>query len=431
MTIDVSRTVGPALAAMPGLRTGLRVLVVDDSAAQRRLLSKVLVQAGYEVEALADAEAALSSLAADQPAIIVCDWMMPGMSGPDFCAAVRRMGLDRYVYIIIITSLTDKTATTHALDIGADDFLTKPVSAPELRARVQAGQRVVEMQAQVLEKNRQLSDAFDKISDLYGAIERDLAQARQLQRALLPEPGLVADWGRAAFVLRSAGKVGGDLVGHFPAGDGRVGFFSLDVSGHGIASALLTARLAGMFSSSAPDQNVAMAHRPEGGVAARAPDKIASEINRQLLSEIETELYLTLCLAVLDTRTGTVDLVQAGHPHPLIRRHDGRVDVAGHGGMPVGLLPDAPYDTVTITLGPGDSLLLQSDGLTECPDPANAMLGEEGLARILSALPFGAPDAALAALVGKLSDHAGTGDFPDDVSALLIEYDGPCCLTAD
>lgn len=388
------------------------------------MLSSVLKRAGYDVMAVADAEEALEVVDNAAPTVVVCDWMMPGLSGPEFCQRVRAMERDDYIYILILTSITEKSATAHALDVGADDFLTKPVDTTELRSRVRAGARVIEMQAQVLEQNRLLSLALEQIQGLYSAIDRDLAQARQLQHALLPEA--VVDFGgaTAGFLLRSAGKVGGDLVGHFPAGEGKVGLFSLDVSGHGVTSALLTARLAGMFSNSAPDQNVALTRDDSGAVAVLDPSDIVAEINRQLLSEIDTELYLTLCLVVLDLASGAVDLVQAGHPHPLLRKADGTITPVGDGGMPVGLLFDVPYDTVHLTMEPGDQLLLQSDGFVECPGPGGDMLGDDGLQRLMGDLPRGNPTAALERLLSELGRFADGQDFPDDVSAILLEFAG-------
>lgn len=390
---------------------GLRMLLVDDSAAQRALLTRILKRSGYEpVVAVESADQALALLDDPMPTVVLCDWMMPGMSGPEFCERVRALDHRHYVYILILTSMKEKAAPALALDVGADDFLTKPVNADELRARLRAGIRVVEMQARLLSQKEAVSQAFQELETIHSSIEKDLTQARALQRALLPEPE--CDFGllRMGFLLQSAGKVGGDMVGWFPAGTNRVGAYSLDVSGHGVASALLCARVAGMISNLA--------------ATAASAEEIVSDINRNLLNDIETDLYLTIALALVDMRTGETELVQAGHPHPLIRRADGRVELVGAGGLPVGLVAGAEYDSVMFRLRPGDRLLLQSDGFVECPLPDGDMLGEEDLAEM-----FGDPEldqitgplAVLEHLLGELVDQAGRSDFPDDVSAMLIE----------
>ena len=393
-------------------RGALRILLVDDSGAQRALLKSILKRSGYtDVIAVENADAALAVLDDPMPTVVLCDWMMPGMSGPEFCARVREVDHLHYIYILILTSLQEKEAPAHALDVGADDFLVKPVNPHELRARIRAGVRVAEMQAQLLAQNQAISEA-------YASIERDLTQAGALQRALLPDPECSFGRMRAGFMLRSAGKVGGDMVGLFPAGPGRTGVYSLDVSGHGVASGLLSARAAGMFANLAAEPG-----RHEGrSLAEASASEIIAAINTRLLDEIETDLYFTLALAMVEDETGAVELVQAGHPHPILRRAGGEIEIVGAGGLPVGLVPGASWQSVQVTLRPGDQLLLQSDGFVECPLPEGGMLGEEDLARLFSATEMpGAPFDLLDDLLRQLVEFAGTNEFPDDVSAVLIE----------
>ena len=153
--------------------------------------------------------------------------------------------------------------------------------------------------------------------------------------------------------------------------------------------------------------------------------RVARRLNDATLQEMETETYFTLLYADLDLATGRVSYVQAGHPPPLVLRADGRTEFVGRGGLPVGLIPDATWDDESLDLGPGDRLLIYSDGVTECEDPSGAMLEGEGLAQIVdrhSALggrPF------LEAILRDLEEHAGGTEFGDDVSMALVEYGGP------
>lgn len=405
MTLEFNATTfdGPGPSAAPDIR----IVLVDDSAAQRALLKSILKRSGFQAIAVESADAALALLDDPMPTVVLCDWMMPGLSGPEFCARVRALDPLHYTYILILTSLQDKSAPAHALDVGADDFLMKPVNPHELRARLRAGLRVVEMQAQLLQRNQAISAA-------YASVDRDLSQARALQRALLPEPECRFGQVAAGFLLRSAGKVGGDMVGLFPAGPGRMGIYSLDVSGHGVASALLSARAAGMFA----DLGQELAE-------ASAPD-IISEVNNRLLDEIETELYFTVALVLIDETSGAGEIVQAGHPHPMLRRADGSVEMLGAGGLPVGLVPGAAYQSVSFQLSPGDQLLLQSDGFVECPLPDGEMLGEAEMAKIFAqSQTSGAPFTLLEQLLARLIEVSGLTDFPDDVSAVVIEATPP------
>ena len=113
-----------------------RVLVVDDSRMQRRILAAQIAGAGYEVVEAGSGAEALALCAREPPDLILSDWMMPGMSGLDFCRAFRAMPRDSYGYFILLTSKTEKGKVAQGLDVGADDFLTKPVDRHELRARV-------------------------------------------------------------------------------------------------------------------------------------------------------------------------------------------------------------------------------------------------------------------------------------------------------
>ncbi|MBN2907328.1 MAG: SpoIIE family protein phosphatase [Rhodobacteraceae bacterium] len=398
------------------------VLLVDDSRLQRRILRASLERWGYTVAECGSGEEALEICQARAVDLIISDWMMPGMNGPEFCQAFRELPRESYGYFILLTSKSETVEMVHGLDVGADEFLTKPVNASELRARIASGERIMQMEHQLREKNRLLSATLDELRALYDALDRDLVEARKLQQSLVHERARRFGGSEVSLLLRPCGHVGGDLVGFFPAGEGHVGLFSIDVSGHGISSAMITARLAGLLTSSSAEQNLALEVAPDGTIHARPPEEVAAHLNRLLLDEIETEHYFTLLLAIVTLETGALSLVQAGHPYPAIQRVDGRVDYLGQGGLPIGLIPDARFDPVTAQLGPGDRMLLASDGITECTAPSGAQLGEEGLCRLMQANAQARGQAFFDALLGDLTAYAGGADFSDDISAVLFEF---------
>lgn len=274
-----------------------RVLVVDDSRVQRRILSSSLKRWGYEVLEADSGHAALEICQREQLDLILSDWMMPVMNGLEFCKKFRKLERDNYGYFILLTSKSEKNEVAHGLDVGADDFLTKPVNASELRARIRAGERIQQMERELTDKNRTVTDALAEIQCLYDIIDRDLIEAKKLQQSLVKER--YRDFGTAevSLLLRPSGHVGGDLVGFFPISSTQIGLFSIDVSGHGITSALMTARLAGFLSGSTPDQNLALVHCDGGGYSARSPALVAEHLNRIVLGEMDTEHYFTLLLA--------------------------------------------------------------------------------------------------------------------------------------
>ncbi|MGH1453299.1 MAG: PP2C family protein-serine/threonine phosphatase [Paracoccaceae bacterium] len=399
------------------------VLVVDDSRLQRRILAASLTRWGYRVTEAESGADALKICADTPPDIVLSDWMMPGMDGLEFCQAFRAMPRDRYGYFILLTSKTEKDAVARGLDCGADDFLNKPVNAAELRARINAGERIQRMEKELVEKNGLITTTLQQLQMLYDALDSDLIEAKKLQQSLVRERFYDFDQGQVSLLLRSSGHVGGDLVGVFPVCDGRIGLFGIDVSGHGISSALMTARLAGYLSAT-PDHNVALARQPDGTYAMLPPATVAAELNRLVLEDMETEHYFTLLLADVDLTTGHMRMVQAGHPHPVVQRADGKLETLGSGGLPVGLIAGASYEEFDLTLNKGDRLLIQSDGVNECPDPDGVQLDDEGLMDLLKDLSYVHGTALLETLVWKLADYAGGEDFPDDVSAILFEYCG-------
>ncbi|WP_246036062.1 PP2C family protein-serine/threonine phosphatase [Aliishimia ponticola] len=399
-----------------------RVLVVDDSRLERKILSSLLTKWGYDVQQADCAEAALDLCAQSMPDIILSDWMMPGKSGVDFCRDLRALKSSSYTYFILQTAKSDKSEIAQGLDAGADDFLTKPINSSELRARISAGERILDMQFRLREQNRALEDALREVERLNDALDSDLRGARDLQQSLLPERHKTFGNFNVSLLLQSSGYVGGDLVGFFPAGPDHLGIYAIDVSGHGISSALMTARLAGFLSPVAPDQNVAL-RRVSGDVFAPIPPAQAIKtLNRMVLEEMSTEHYFTILLGHLELETGLLRLGQAGHPHPLLRRANGDIIQQSPGGFPVGLIEDVEFSEFEVQLAPGDRFLLHSDGITECPRPDGEMLGEEGLEAFVRDLDDLDGAAFFETFMWKLNEFADGAALPDDVSMVLLDY---------
>jgi sigma-B regulation protein RsbU (phosphoserine phosphatase) len=402
-----------------------RVLIVDDSKLHRRILSSSVKRWGFKVFEAASGEEAIKICDSIAPDIVISDWMMPGMNGLEFCDAFRMITTDRYGYFILLSSKGEKNEVAMGLEAGADDFLTKPVDANELRARIAAGERILRMQRELTEKNRLITDTLSELQRLYGSVDNDLLEAKKLQQSLVKDKYKSFVTGEVSLLLQSSGHVGGDLVGYFPAGENHLGLYSLDVSGHGISSALMTARLAGYLSAFAPDQNVALTRAADGAYNFLPPERVIAALNELVLDEMETEHYFTLMLADVNLATGHLRMSQAGHPHPAIQRADGRIEQNGPGGFPVGLLPGISFTQFEAQLEPGDRLFLLSDGITECPAKDGNMLEEAGLGRLLTELKDTTGPAVFEAMLRKLTNFSGTQDFPDDVSGVLFEYHGP------
>jgi DNA-binding response OmpR family regulator len=147
----------------------MRVLIAEDDAISRRVLEVFLRRWGYEVESVEDGDAAWGRLQQeDAPRLVILDWMMPGMGGVEICRRVRELA--RPTYLILLTSRTGSEDIVEGLEAGADDYVTKPFNREELRARVQGGTRVVELQRSLAERVEQLEQALARVKQLQGLL---------------------------------------------------------------------------------------------------------------------------------------------------------------------------------------------------------------------------------------------------------------------
>lgn len=129
----------------------MRLLIADDSNVSRHLLESIVKKWGYQVVSSSDGNQAWDILQQpDAPRLAVLDWMMPGKTGPEVCALVRQRGADPYIYILLLTSRTQKEDVVEGMMAGADDYLLKPFDQQELNVRLRAGRRIVELQDELL-----------------------------------------------------------------------------------------------------------------------------------------------------------------------------------------------------------------------------------------------------------------------------------------
>lgn len=393
------------------------VLLVDDSRAHRRMLSMQLQRAGYEVIEAEDALAALHICKTREPDLILSDWVMAGLSGPELARAHRELPRRGYGYFVLLTSKSGSADIAEGLQSGADDFLTKPVSGAELLARLAAGERVIEMQERLASANRELQKILTELRRTQDIMECDLREARKLQQGLIRERQRRFGPYQASLLMRPAGMIGGDLVGFRQLSPEVVALHAIDVSGHGVTSALVTARLAAHLEC--------VDGMPAGPVP--VPVQVVQGLNAMMLDGLRTDVYLTMVYAQLHLPSGVLRLVQAGHPHPMLQRADGSIERVGGGGLPVGVFAGASFDEVTVTLNGGDRIFIASDGITEAVSMRGQLLGDEGLRAILQINAALAGTALLESLCWSVSEFSA-GRRTDDVSAVLLENTGPAQL---
>lgn len=149
----------------------MRILIAEDDSASRRVLETVLGRWGYEVTAVADGLQAWQSLCVeDAPRLAILDWMMPEMDGAEVCRRIRQSSPSSPAYIILLTAKGRREDLVLGLEAGADDYITKPFDPEELRARIQVGERVVELQTALAARVEELEDALAQVKTLQGII---------------------------------------------------------------------------------------------------------------------------------------------------------------------------------------------------------------------------------------------------------------------
>ena len=404
----------PAWAAAPP-----RLLVVDPSRLQRRIVAAQLARLGCEVELAEDAETALRLFAAGGIDLVVSEWRLDGdADGLDLCRALRAAS-GRYVYFILLTAISGSGRIAEGIAAGADDYLAKPATAEELGARVGAGLRLLAAQEALRAESAARDLALSEARRLAACIERDLDDARALQASLMPRPHARVGGVEISTRLCMSGKVGGDLLGWSTDRAGGVSLHAVDVSGHGIASALMAARLRGALSSESAGH--------QAGLRSPQPHCVVARLNDMAWREAGTDHYFTMLHARFEPARGRLCFVQAGHPRPLVLRADGGAAFVGEGGLPVGLVEDARWQRQEVRLGPGDRVLICSDGVTECEGP-DGVLDEAGLLALVEGIRGRPGPAMLAGIEAGLRAHARRAEFEDDVSMILLDV--PAALPA-
>ena len=149
----------------------MKVLMADDDPVSRRLLQSDLQKWGYDVTLATDGAEAWRLFEASDFSLVISDWMMPGMDGPELIRRIRACSKHHYVYTILLTSMSSKNDLVQGMDAGADDFISKPFDRHELQVRIRAGERIIQLEQTLKEQNQALRDAQAALNSPTGRSE--------------------------------------------------------------------------------------------------------------------------------------------------------------------------------------------------------------------------------------------------------------------
>src|SRR5260370_39236912 len=279
-----------------------QILVVDDDAMSRRVLAQLLTAAGYKCRVCEDGSEALEMVRAKPPSVLLLDFDMPGLNGAQVLSRLRsdRHSAVAQIPTIMLTAHGSEASEVSCLQAGADDFVTKPVNAAVLRARIETQLRLRSMR-------RQLERQNDELEKWRRNLERDLAAARLTQQSLIPQKPLALPGWEVATCYRPVIQVGGDIYGWLRMKDGRVLFWIVDGTGHGAAAALLTTLAKLLFH--------------HGNVEHDAPAMVMETVNSDFRSIFGARSFMTAMCVALDPASGHATVVGAGHPPLLVVPH--------------------------------------------------------------------------------------------------------------
>ncbi len=193
------------------------ILLAEDDPVSRKLMTRFLTNAGYEVDAVGDGAEALDKMRARYHPILITDWEMPGMDGLALCKAVRALPLDGYVYALLLTARDAKENIIEGLEAGADDYLIKPVYEPELIARLNTGRRILALEQSLRtanEQNRVLSitDALTGAFNRRYLMEQLPRELERCRRYAYPLSVILCDIDHFKRINDAQGHAGGDEV---------------------------------------------------------------------------------------------------------------------------------------------------------------------------------------------------------------------------
>ena len=245
-------------------------------------------------------------------------------------------------------------------------------------------------------------------------VRDELQVARELQAELLPHGAIELAGYRLAHSYRTANEVGGDYYEVLSLPEGRVALMVGDATGHGMASGLVMAIANATL-------NTALDLDPD-------PRRVIALLNRTLCRTGTRRTFMTAFYALLSPADGDLVSVCAGHPFPLLRRAAGRLEELGRGGLPLGVRDDLAPEPQAVTLGPGDLLVLYTDGLAEAVNAQAEAFGYERIADLTR--PGGTPQEVHDRILAAFDAHVGEEPLLDDLTLLVIARDGDAAATA-
>ncbi len=396
-----------------------KILAIDDTPINLQLLM-VALKLDFDLQITTSGALGLEFAAETLPDLILLDVMMPEMDGFEVCRRFKADDRFKDIPIIFLTALGDVQAESTGLSLGAADYIAKPVNVDTAQQRIR---NLLEREALRKEIQTQFNELKQATDLLQASRQRELEFGNAIQHTLLQ--GVIPKGIEGASVSsfsEPSQVVDGDFSDirrlHTNSFDVLVG----DVMGKGVGAALIGAGVRSAYHQVLADLQVVKAF----GTVLPTPAEIVNELHRVVTPRlVELSSFVTLALYRFDLEAGTLTCVNAGHtPGLLLSARQGEVLTIMGDNMPIGVLPDEVYVEVCVPIGPGDSLLVYSDGITEACNAGGEQYGQE---RLIAAFEAGraaalVPFALLDSIQQTLRGFTGGAPALDDQSAIIVEW---------
>jgi sigma-B regulation protein RsbU (phosphoserine phosphatase) len=377
------------------------ILIVDDAPENLDLLSGILKHT-YKVKVAKSGEHALKVIAKSAPDLILLDVMMPEMDGYEVCRQLKSDDSTKDIPIIFVTAMEQESDETKGFELGAADYLTKPISPSVAQVRIKT-------QLALKASMEELRDAYDIIELQKDRMQQELNVGRDIQLAMVPKDFPNSNNFSVHAALEPAREVGGDFYDVFNIDDDHICLCIGDVSGKGVPAALFMAVAKTLINSRASS----------GSSTAR----IVTHANDELSKNNDGCLFVTLFVCILNTRTGELMTTNAGHNPPFLKHIDGSITVLPRcNGPGVAVIEGATYTENTIQLQKDDILLLFTDGVTEADDLDGTLFGEDKLKRILVDWQHGSMEELVKHVVNETHKYEGKNRQADDITVLGCKW---------
>ncbi|BAY32423.1 response regulator receiver modulated serine phosphatase [Nostoc carneum NIES-2107] len=393
-----------------------KILIIDDDPIVRIALKRTLQNQGYDTTTASDGEEGIALAKSLTPALIICDWMMAKLDGIEVC---RRIKADPELATTFFILLTAKGAArgeekdrVMGLDAGADEFVSKPIEMNELKARVRAGLRLHQLNQDLQTQKQALEQLNQNLQTQKQILEAELAEAADYVRSLLPSP-MVGTVTTEALFIPSA-QLGGDCFDYYWLDDDRLAIYLMDVSGHGVGSALLSVSVLNVLrSQSLPNTNFSQ------------PKEVLYALNQAFPMSHHNDKYFTIWYGVYDRSKRQLIYASAGHPPAVLLSGLDTTDISvkqlSSLDLPIGFVPDVEFEDATVEISAHNSLYIFSDGAYEIHQPDGQLWGINAFIELLIKCSNDKSN-QLQELLAQILSLNAQENLEDDLSLLKVSF---------